>query len=112
MRLRAQPYEQIAAGTKTFELRLYDEKRRAIREGDTIAFTHAEDASRCIFCEVVALHVFPSFRALYRALPLRACGYTEQTLPTASHTDMEAYYSLAEQEKYNVVAIEVRRFPE
>ena len=36
MRLRAQPYEQIAAGTKTFELRLYDEKRRAIREADAI----------------------------------------------------------------------------
>ena len=108
MRLRAQPYEQIAAGTKIFELRLYDEKRRAIRVGDTVAFVNAEDDSRCLFCEVVALHLFPSFRVLYRSLPLLACGYTEQTLPTASYTDMEVYYSKEEQEKYSVVGIELR----
>ena len=112
MRLRAHPFDLIASGKKTVELRLFDEKRRAIRVGDTVAFTQEGDASRRLLCRVIALHVFPTFRDLYRALPLCACGYTEEEASTASHTDMAAYYSQEEQEKYSVVGIELRLLSE
>ncbi len=39
MHLADLPFEQIRSGKKTVEVRLYDEKRRAIREGDVIVFT-------------------------------------------------------------------------
>ena len=41
--------------------------------------------------------MFASFDALYQNLPLLECGYTEETIRTASPSDMEAYYSKEKQ---------------
>ena len=38
MNMNPSPFEKIRNGTKTIELRLYDEKRRKIEIGDTIIF--------------------------------------------------------------------------
>ncbi len=104
MRLDPEPFRMIKSGQKTIELRLYDEKRRRIAVGDTIAFTETETGEKlCV--AVTALHVFPSFDELYRALPLTQCGYTEAELETASPDDMLAYYTLEQQKRYGVVGI-------
>ena len=108
MRLQKEPFESIESGEKTFELRLYDEKRQAIRVGDELEFILANDPSRTLRCEVIALHRFDSFEALYRALPLLRCGYTKKTLAKASPADMEKYYSVQQQKKYGVLGIELR----
>ena len=107
MRLNPQPFSMIESGEKTIELRLYDEKRQKICVGDRIRFIHTEGAEKQLVCAVKNMHVFPSFEALYAYLPLRKCGYTEETLPFADPKDMEAYYSKSEQEKYGVVGIEI-----
>ena len=107
MRLNAEPFEAIERGEKTIELRLYDEKRRNIRVGDIVRFTHSADESRTLERRVIALHVFPSFEELYRTLPLDRCGYTQSNISTAHPSDMEAYYSPDEQKKYGVVGIEM-----
>ena len=41
MSLRPGPFAMIADGRKRYELRLHDEKRRAITVGDTITFVCA-----------------------------------------------------------------------
>lgn len=104
MRLNPAPFRMIQSGQKTIELRLYDEKRRRIRVGDTIVFTETETGERMRVI-VTDLHVFPTFSELYRALPLQKCGYTETELETASPDDMLAYYSLERQRQYGVVGI-------
>ena len=43
MNLASLPFEQIVSGAKTIQLRLYDEKRQAVSEGDTIIFTNLAD---------------------------------------------------------------------
>lgn len=106
MKLRHSPWERIASRRKTVELRLYDEKRQTIGIGDTIVFTDTQTGAR-LRARVLALHRFSDFSALYAALPLAACGYSEEEIPTASYRDMEAYYTPAEQEKYGVVGIEI-----
>lgn len=111
MKLRPQPFSAIRRGEKTFELRLYDEKRQMIRVGDTLRFTETESGER-LAAEVVALHRFPTFAALYSALPLTRFGYTEDQLATASPEDMRAYYTKEEEEKYGVVAIEIKVLPQ
>lgn len=40
MNLHNEPFNLIKQGTKTIELRLYDEKRQQIKVGDTIVFTN------------------------------------------------------------------------
>ena len=106
MNLASVPFEQIMLGAKTIELRLYDEKRKTVSEGDTIIFTNHADNCQ-ITVRVIKLHIFDTFIELYRSLSLSKCGYTEQELETASPDDMLAYYPKEKQERYKVVGIEI-----
>ena len=106
MKLHADPFEKIKSGQKTIELRLYDEKRQQIKAGDTITFTNTSSGEK-LQATVKRLHRFDGFAALYQALPLLQCGYTAEDVATAHPSDMEAYYSAEEQEKYGVVGIEL-----
>ncbi len=98
MKLHASPFEMILSGEKTIELRLNDEKRRQISVGDTIRFSKINDPSRTLLTEVKELFVFDSFDELYKSLPLTECGYTADSVRTASPEDMREYYT-PEQEK-------------
>ena len=106
MKLRPGPFAKIKSGAKTIELRLYDEKRQKIRVGDVIEFTCTE-GGEMIRATVKSLHLFDSFVELYDTLPLLQCGYTAEDVDRAHPSDMEAYYSSEEQEKYGVVGIEL-----
>lgn len=110
MNLAPIPFEQIESGTKTIELRLYDEKRQAVSVGDTITFTNLAD-NRQITARVLNLHIFDDFKELYNHLPLSKCGYAENELNTASPDDMLGYYPKEKQEKYKAVGIEIELFP-
>ena len=107
MKLHASPFEMISSGEKTIELRLYDEKRRQISVGDTIRFSDINDASKTLLTKVKELFVFDSFEALYKALPLTECGYTDETVRTASPEDMREYYTPEQEKKYGVLGIKV-----
>ena len=106
MKLNPTPFEQIKRGAKTIELRLFDEKRQTIKEGDTIVFTNT-DTGETLYTTVLRLHRFDTFAALYQALPLLSCGYTKETVASAHPSDMEQYYSAEEQQRYGVVGIEL-----
>lgn len=108
MSLRPGPFAKIADGTKRYELRLNDEKRKLISVGDTITFTcTADDCS--VTVRVTSLHPFASFAELYASLPLTECGYTEETAASADPKDMERYYPPEKQAEYGVLAIGVER---
>ena len=107
MNLCPEPFEMIRSGEKTIELRLNDEKRKAISVGDTIVFTNAQDNSRQISATVTALHKFRNFAELYSNLPLLKCGYTENDIDSAKPEDMNVYYSKELEEKYGVLGIEL-----
>ena len=107
MKLQDAPFEMIEKGIKTIELRLFDEKRQLIQVGDKIEFTHTQNPTRVLNSRVIALHIFPSFDELYADLPLLKCGYTKDDIHTARPSDMDAYYTREEQQKYGVVGIEI-----
>ena len=100
MKLRDMPFNEIERGEKTVELRLYDEKRKTVKLGDTLVFTNA-DKQGVQFCKVIGLHRYSSFEALYGEISVEKYGH--------SGTDMSVYYSAEEQEKYGVVGIEFVR---
>lgn len=106
MKLNPAPFEMIRCGQKTIELRLYDEKRRAVNVGDTVIFANTENGEE-LSARVKALHVFANFSELYSALPLLKCGYTDDNVGKADPSDMELYYTAEEQKKYGVVGIEL-----
>lgn len=106
MKLDPEPFAQIKSGEKTIELRLFDEKRRAVAPGDSIVFTENAIGEK-LTVTVKKLHRFADFEALYKAIPLINCGYTEETAANADPSDMLHYYSAEEQKKYGVVGIEI-----
>ncbi len=105
MRLHDGPFKLIKAGTKTIEMRLYDEKRQMIEAGDTIEFISRTTGEKQL-TEVIALHIYSSFAEIYRDYDKVSLGYAKDE--KASPNDMEKYYSKEEQEKYGVVGIEIR----
>lgn len=107
MRLKARPFEQIATGCKTVELRLNDPKRQKIAVGDAILFQRMDDMNQVLAVQVVALHTFASFGELYKAIPLDKCGYSPAELSDASPEDMLQYYTTEEEGKWSVLAIEI-----
>ena len=106
MNLHSSPFEKIKSGQKTIELRLFDEKRQRIKEGDTITFTNTANGEK-MSRVVKKLHLFDSFKELYQALPLLQCGYTTADINSAHPSDMDQYYSNEQQKKYGVVGIEL-----
>ncbi len=109
MNLHSRPFQMIANGQKIYELRLDDEKRRLIHIGDEIVFTNTAVPERTLRVQVVGLHRYENFAALYAALPLDKCGYLPEELDTASPRDMEAYYTPEKQRQYGVLGIEIER---
>ena len=106
MKLHDSPFKMIKSGQKTIELRLYDEKRQQIKEGDSILFTNTSTGEK-MRATVRKLHRFDSFAELYKTLPLLQCGYTAEDVDAAHPSDMEQYYSAEEQKKFGVVGIEL-----
>ena len=104
MRLHDEPFKLIQSGTKTIELRLYDEKRQQIQVGDIIEFT-SRATGEVQKTKVIAMHIYSCFADLYRDYDKVSLGYGKEE--EAKPEDMELYYSKEEQEKYGVVGIEI-----
>lgn len=107
MKLNSEPFYSIQNRTKTYELRLFDEKRQQLSIGDQIQFENTEQPQEELLVDIIGLHQFVSFDELYSELPLLECGYTSDSIVEAASSDMLVYYSKSQQEKYGVVAIEV-----
>lgn len=105
MRLHSDPFLKIKNGSKTIEMRLYDEKRRLIKENDIIEFTNRTTNEK-ICAQVIKLHIFNDFEELYKHFDKIQLGYNEDEI--ANPDDMNIYYSKEEQDKYGVVGIEIK----
>ena len=106
LNLHPGPYERIACGLKTIEMRLNDEKRRLISVGDEIEFLNRETKETMVVV-VTKIVPFSSFDELYKNNPKSSLGYKEDEV--ASSADMNIYYSKEQQDKYGVLAIHIRR---
>lgn len=104
MKLNSAPFIKIRSGKKTVELRLYDEKRQKLKNGDKIEFTNIKTGESLV-CNVKRLHIFPSFEELYEHFDKISIGYDEDE--TADFKDMEKYYSKEDENKYGTVGIEI-----
>ncbi|MBQ7760543.1 MAG: ASCH domain-containing protein [Clostridia bacterium] len=105
MKLQTSPFYSIKSGTKTVEMRLYDEKRQLIKVGDEIEFT-LFNGTDTIYCVVEGINRFSDFSQLYKHYDKSALGYTDTQV--ASPSDMSQYYKDEDIKRYGVVAIEIK----
>ncbi len=106
MKLQNEPFEKIKNGTKIYELRLKDEKRSKIKKDDFIEFTNILTNEK-LLVKVIDIFSFNNFKDLYEVYDKTLLGYEQNE--KADYKDMEEYYSKEEQEKYGVVAIEIKK---
>ena len=106
MTLHPGPFAKIKSGAKIYELRLYDDKRRAIAVGDEVVFDSGDDICRV---QVTGLIIAPTFRDLFDIIPMNLCGYVDGDGYTAEHNGMDEFYPVSKQLKHGVVAIRVKR---
>jgi len=77
MRLNTSSFNKIVDGSKTIELRLLDDKRKAVRLGDVVEFVK-EGTTETVQRKVVALLNFPDFETLIDYLPLGLFGHVDK----------------------------------
>ncbi|MCH5350553.1 MAG: ASCH domain-containing protein [Clostridiales bacterium] len=105
MSLAPSAFKAVAAGTKTVEMRLYDEKRSRLKVGNIIEFV-GTDGGGVIKCEVLSLTRYKDFFEVYGMYDKVALGYGEGE--EANAEDMYEFYSAEKIGAYGVLAIEIR----
>ena len=107
MSLYPEGFDMIRSGTKTVEVRLYDEKRRKLRTGDRLTFEKLPERTETIETEIIDIKTFPTFEELYRELGFEPLGRADKTMNWMLEKTRELYSKELE-EKHGAVAIYIK----
>lgn len=106
MKLNNKAFNNIKNGTKKFELRLYDNKRKNINLGDTIVFHNLDNLNNTLSVKVIALLIYPSFADLFKDIDYRLCGFADNLEEKLKH--LHIFYTKEQERKYGIIAIKIQ----
>ena len=106
MGLQAKYFDFIKNGTKRIELRLFDEKRRGIKIGDTIEFTNPDGEKLSV--KVVGLLRYGSFEDLFRDFDISILADESMTKRELLNV-LNEFYPAEKQAEMGVVGVRVER---
>ncbi len=119
MRLSDDMFEAVKNGTKTVEIRLFDEKRKHVDIGDYIDFRKLSDETQRVLMKVTDLRLGQSFEEIFREYDFKrgyVLRYPPEALGSPANADcrslvkgMYKYYTKEQEEKYGVIAIELEK---
>ncbi len=101
MKLLEQPFDDIVNGNKKIEFRLFDDKRKKIKVGDTIEFSKLPNLEEKIMVKVIDLYQYPTFKDLFFYL-----GYRGSELDNMVK-GMYTIYSLKQEKENGVLGIKI-----
>ncbi|MBR2273914.1 MAG: ASCH domain-containing protein [Alphaproteobacteria bacterium] len=106
LKVKEKYYNMLKLGIKTIELRLFDEKRRNIKIGDTIEFSNNSDVNDTFTAKVINLHRASSFAELCKNIDCHKAGFpsNEKLIDV-----LEEFYSKDRQSEVGVVGIEIQK---
>ncbi|MBS7386280.1 MAG: NUDIX domain-containing protein [Alphaproteobacteria bacterium] len=104
MSLQPEYYEMVRSGEKDIELRLYDEKRRRMRNGDMLLIYNAQNRNDYIRAKIVRLHIAKSFVDLATKISMPRTGFASLN---ALMSAIEKFYDTEMESKYGIVGIEL-----
>ena len=104
--LKLQPFsfDKIKDGSKTIEVRLFDDKRREIKLGDTIEFRREPEQIETVQAEVIGLLNYKTFSDLAEDFP---------TIDGDAHKNIlldriYSFYTKEQEAEHSVVGIKIR----
>jgi len=108
MKIQPKYFEAIQNGTKIYEIRLNDEKRKLIQKGDTIEFLKEPDKVETLIVDVEGVLYFKNFEEMLEKIQVSKLAPADISKIELLQ-DLESYYSKEKQKEYGVVAIQVKR---
>lgn len=106
MKLQPIFFDKIKMGTKVYELRLFDEKRRNIKVGDIIIFKKEPQLCEFLRAKVLDLLHFNSFLEAANCLSLKGMGFEGFSAEETAEV-YHSFYSESDEKKFKVLAIKV-----
>ncbi len=108
MKLKEQYFNFIKYGTKEYEIRLNDEKRRNIKKDDYIEFQKEPLLEEKIIVKVDDMIYYDNFYVLLNSINIELLA--DSTIKKEElNKDLEKFYSIEKQKEYGVVAIKLRK---
>lgn len=108
MKLDQKYYNYILNGTKEYEIRLNDEKRRLLKKGDFIKFQNVSNESDYFIAQVDDLLYFNNFKEVLDSINMKYLSDKNDTALKLMNA-LNHFYSKESQEKYGVVAIKLNK---
>jgi len=108
MGLYDRPFELVASGKKTVEVRLYDRKRRKLKIGDLITFNKLTNPLEDVTVIIKDLTRFPTFKEMYSTIPHEAMGAEESSLEEMLK-ETYTIYPPEKEEEWGTVAITIEK---
>ncbi len=106
MKLWPEYYNFILNGTKRIEIRLFDEKRRQIKIGDTIKFLKEPELKCSFTAKVVGLLRYNTFEDMFKDFDISILS--DESMSKSELIDvLEQFYTKEKQEQYGVLGIRI-----
>ena len=98
-------YNMLKSGNKTIELRLFDEKRRKIKIGDTIEFSNNSDVDDKFTAQVINLYKASNFEELCENINCCDAGFSsnEELIDV-----LEEFYLKDKQREFGVIGYKMK----
>ncbi len=106
MKLQNEYYNYILNGTKRIEIRLFDEKRKQIKIGDTIKFLKEPDLKESFNTKVIGLYRYNSFEDMFKDFDISILSDKSMTKEELIGV-LEQFYTKEKQKKYGVLGIKI-----
>lgn len=108
MKLNEAPFLSVKNGEKKVDVRLYDEKRKKVKVGDTIEFSNSSDSKEKLIVEVEKIRRYPTYELLVEDVELADFGGTYVSKQQLLKRSLSNIYSKDEQEKYGFVLFNIK----
>lgn len=118
MTIRPEYYDLVVEGTKIYEARTNDARRKSMKVGDLICLrreaTPEEKAAGIVPDDSIMLEIeekieFEDFTHLYDSLPKRDTGFEGRETAEIVQTEIRKFYTPEMEKERGAVAIKVRR---
>lgn len=106
MKLESEFFDKVKSGEKSYEVRLYDEKRQKIGIGETIIFKRHPGLIDGVVVKVVDVKRFESFEQMAQTLSLKSVGFENKNASQVARF-YRTIYTKADEQKYGVVAYKI-----
>ena len=106
MKLQEEYYNYILNGTKRIEIRLYDEKRRKVKLGDTIKFLKEPNLNESFNAKVIGLLRYNTFEDMFKDFDISILADKSMTKEELLKV-LEKFYTKDKQKEYGVLGIRI-----